>query len=382
MKRLICLLLSLICILPLAACQQPAQREDRGDTGTTAEAPTEAPTESQTPPADTSTDDSSQNEDPSEAITEEEWRALFALENVKVRHIFSDGEVDEYLIDGEYASWITEGETQYMNASALIGAFDFSEDYASFACESEGVYVAQKLIRQDRNDIATLTFENVTVELSEGRIYAISFVWSMEMNEEVHPSYEDIFLFSDWGEVTVEMPDMTLRTEDYHAALAAERFENFTMDEETTQMSPQMGMMLVGLYQFDGSIYSVKTQRYDLMDFNGVNETFDGGEQEGICLTYLHDVLAILSEIDPAQASYDAFLEAYTYDGSVTVSRLDGKLLLAEGISFMIEDGYLTQVFFSAKTYLSAEDETPAEEYSYQATLRDYGTTVIAGDTE
>lgn len=158
-------------------------------------------------------------------MTEEEWRAAFALENVRVDCTVQQQNKEpvvgdplyngtHYLFDGELAA-VGEVEQQLIGESAptyyellyeerrdLVRLFNFTDLFDEFERQSDGTYFCEAPSYKDFI-WAGDTIKNATVSFSEGKLEKITYTY---YGSPLAQPTVYTFTFSLYGEVELEAP--------------------------------------------------------------------------------------------------------------------------------------------------------------------------------
>lgn len=380
MKKLFGWILIFTCILTFTACTAPSETESDttanqlSETTSAPEGETTSPTEETTTPDEGTTPsdeetttgpNASDEENPTKTLSEAQWRDLFVFESVKVKHSSFGGDTVDFLICGDYAMHTYEGEETYLDAASVIEGFDFSNDYGRFSLASKNIYVAKTLSVGDAD--FTIELSDVTVTVSGDRIYTISYALDMGMLG----SFEEKYVFTDWGEVSFEIPEVTMDSETLYAALDEENFKNCSINQMTNYFYTTETVVVEEYLLMNAPYTSSTILQYTWgSDEEPLETTTNGIWDESWSIS---EILSVLYETAPSRAIYDPILNVFSTDQTVTITdeEFDTKRVFSD-ISFMIEDGYLTYVSYSGGLYLQG---TPVETYYFEAILFDYGTT-------
>ncbi len=271
-------------------------------------------------------------------MSEADWQALFAFENVRIDCAVLDTEMGEsyyYLVDGEDVLEVWDDEKSYTDRSVLAEV-DFSASYELFNLGDDGAYTAAS-VTVNYMDIMEVELTDVIVTLADGKIASVTYA----MDFGALGSVDYVYTFSLWGEVEVDAPDTSLSAEALEYALARERFENFTLDVDMVT------------YMFNGDSYVQITydENYEVVDT-------DSGTSSAIKESVLDAVRSLISDLNVSDFEYNALFGEYSYLGE-----LDG---ISELTVSFDEEGNLSTV------YVLAEDESVISYWFY-----DYGTTVL-----
>ena len=258
-------------------------------------------------------------------MSEAEWIAYFIFDNVRIDATFIipdfGGSEGVILIDGEYAEVTADGETYVSIAEQETADIDFSNNYNDFNHIGNGVYYASSVtLTYDEVDTE---FSNVSVTLNGGRISTISYTMDL-----FGMSCEFNYVFSEWGNVTVESP--ALSDEDLAAALNPENFTSYSM--EIIEYDASFNYVVYD-YIFDGDSYvlTVYTDEDAVVTEGNV-------ENAGIILNF---PLTILNQLSADNFVYDPFQGAFVLSDTSLIK--DNVTTFA----ITIENGYLTNIYIA-----------------------------------
>lgn len=256
-----------------------------------------------------------------EKMSEEEWCSYFEIDNVRIDAIVDVGGFGSSsmftLIDGEYASVTTEGETYYSTSESELSQIDFSDAYDAFNHLGDGVYYAKSVTLSEEETDIELT--DITIVFADGRINGVSY--NMDL---LGISTEFSFTFSEWGEVTVEVP--TLDDDTYSAILNPENYYNYSLD--VSQFDADYNGYSA-TYIFNGDDFSIS--------FNDGGETqFGTLENAGIDL---NPILAILSMLSAEDFTFDSYMNEFI----CTSESLENYGFIS--LCIVIDNGYLVGAY-------------------------------------
>lgn len=317
-------------------------------------------------------------ETPTMPLTEDQWKALFTLENVTVT-IYGDGELEgSLLLDGDQLAMKYGEEMMVMPGFAAMyrEMFNAADAYDSVTYKDGKFYLAgfTKTIYEE-----IYTYKDVYITVSNGVMTSIE----LTEVEDDGDTYTYTYQFSNYGTTVVESgsSELPVSREDWASAFDVTKFNNITTTVDFTigevnyveTISYANGMERVQVS--DDSAYMVAIG--ELYNINNV--------------WYLYEFeTETASEIDFSLEEYASFIQftnissmiknfiamgAYMYD-YMSYDEDTGELyLIQEGteMRFVITDGVLTQWTL----IISGVDEDTFEEYSdtYVYTFSNWGTT-------
>lgn len=186
-------------------------------------------------------------------MTQEEWDATFAFENVKIMvKASSNGEKSSYdlLVNGKAVQISTDSFSSFVDRDSLLSTLDFGAYYASFSTNDGITYKAETVTTENQS------FANVVLELSTaGKPVTLAYDTSEKKPDPDTPGnsldvpYSYRFTFSSWGEVTAMPP--TISAEQWSNALSDATLNNYSVDVYTGSN----GETTVAYYQFNGNTY-------------------------------------------------------------------------------------------------------------------------------
>jgi len=158
-------------------------------------------------------------------LTEEEWRAAFAFENVRVDCVTEPWQQEpsfktplyngsHFLFDGEKAAVanVSEqliGESEptfyeklFRERREILRLFDFSDCFDEFTRQKDGTYFCEKSSRKNvvwQNDC----IKNVSVTITDGLVSKISYTYYVT---EISAPTIYTFTFSEYGQVVLQAP--------------------------------------------------------------------------------------------------------------------------------------------------------------------------------
>ena len=277
-----------------------------------------------------------------EKMSEDDWFVLFMIENARIDCVsgiegYGSSTTTVY-IDGELAEVVSDDFSYYSDSATELAVLDFSFNYDDFNHLGDGVYYAKSVVVYDEE--SEMEVSDVIMVVENDVISVITYsVEILGMTCDVE------FTFSEWGEVTVEMP--TLTEEEYLAALDHDNFHNYTLDT----------------YSFDENFSLIGTTYY----FDGDNcyfitytdEEYEEGsltiENAGVVMNEYLEALEVLSASDFVYNPDNAMYSYYEITD-------DGEYIL----SIFIEEGVLISVV-----------ETYPDGTEYYSDLYDHGVTTV-----
>ena len=166
-------------------------------------------------------------------VSEEEWRAAFAFENVRIDFAMHEWDIEarewksearelepfyngtHYLLDGENVAIAnakvrligedepTIHEKYFIQREMLVRRFDFTDRFEEFEYQENGTYFCEL------SSLTNLVWdgdcvEEVYVSFSDGKIEKISYTYSTHRGGL--PSLH-IYTFSEYGQVELEAPN-------------------------------------------------------------------------------------------------------------------------------------------------------------------------------
>ena len=279
-------------------------------------------------------------------MSEVDWAALFAFENVRIDSTCSFESLEEkayFLVDGENVAEYSGEDVYYTGRSALVEV-DFSTNYSAFAPLGDGVYYAEA-ISVLYDDIMEIELSEIYLTVSNGKVSLITYT----MDFGSLGTYEYSYAFSLWGEVTIEVPDTSITADMLAYAFSMERFDNVTFSNDYGGYE----------YYFDGDNYLLVV--YD-EEYNVSNT--ENGASEGKRETVLADLLAIAALIDVDKLVYDQTWMCYDLTDGIDEYPSSDSSIVYLSLS-LNEDGTL------ANLYYELDDETVVSYsfYSYGETL-------------
>ena len=277
-----------------------------------------------------------------EKMSEDEWFILFMIENVRIDCVAG---VEGYgsttttvYIDGELAEVVSDEYSYYSDAATELSGLDFTFNYDDFNHLGDGVYYAKSIVVSD--DESEMEISDVTVVIENDVISVITY--TMEIFGMI---FDAEFTFSEWGEVTVEMP--TLTEDEYLAALDEDNFYNYTLD---TYYFDENYSLVGTTYYFDGDncyFITYTDEEYE--------EGFITLENAGVVLNEYFEALNLLSASDFVYNPNNGMYSYYEVTD-------DGEYIL----SICIEGGVLVSVV-----------ETYPDGTEYCSDLYDHGITTV-----
>ena len=275
-------------------------------------------------------------------MSEDEWFILFMIENVRIDCVAG---VEGYgsttttvYIDGELAEVVSDEYSYYSDAATELSGLDFTFNYDDFNHLGDGVYYAKSIVVSD--DESEMEISDVTVVIENDVISVITY--TMEIFGMI---FDAEFTFSEWGEVTVEMP--TLTEDEYLAALDEDNFYNYTLD---TYYFNENYSLVGTTYYFDGDncyFITYTDEEYE--------EGFITLENAGVVLNEYLEALNLLSASDFVYNPNNGMYSYYEVTD-------DGEYIL----SICIEGGVLVSVV-----------ETYPDGTEYCSDLYDHGITTV-----
>ncbi len=266
-------------------------------------------------------------------MSEADWLAAFAFENVQIHQVTTMGNVTAagitYLVDGNAVEQLAEGEESTYTDRSILKSFDFSSHYEDFVHIGNDVYTATRLSLQ--MDGSYYAYENCRVTFAEGKITAITY----QMDFSFFGTITDRLTFSNWGSIHVSPP--TLTPEDLAAALQAARFEqNFTLYRDTYTQQDYTSVRITVV----DDIYTTEE-----LDLNGNAISASYASADGLAQELVSQITAITDLLDAELFTYDSYV-GFVY--TETVWNFNGQGENLAYIALEISDGYLT--FFAYET--------------------------------
>ena len=256
--------------------------------------------------------------------TETEWEELFAFENVRIdvtERSYGMTYERAFIVDGAMVLEIVDGEESYAYYSVLE-EFDFSPYYNSFSQMSDSEFFADSIEVEEG-----VAYEDVRLELVDGLIFRLSYTFKV-----FGVAIETSCAFTDWGECEVAPP--TITAEKLAAALASEKFVNFTA----------MGFLQEGdditidEIVFDRGKYSRRISRYILESDAEPTEEMTYGNVDDIFDLTLGSLLEEIAAIDSDALIYDPDEFGFVYYPT------DGGFISADKITIVFDDEMLTYI--------------------------------------
>lgn len=145
----------------------------------------------------------------SEKMSEEEWKAAFEFENVRIRESMKSGSLVTvqntlYSVDGELVSVLSGDNTTYTTREALE-RLNLSEYYSGFSHYGNNVYKAEE-VNMSLADGTASKLSNITVSFKNGHISGISYSISVG---NLFGSFFYIYDFYDFDTVTLSPRRLT-----------------------------------------------------------------------------------------------------------------------------------------------------------------------------
>ena len=133
-------------------------------------------------------------------MSEADWKALFAFENLKVTGELTMGDFGSsnvvYLIDGDRVHEIVDGVTSAIGREILV-EMDFANYYSSFDNMGNGLYVAEEIVIEDET-YGGMKLQDVQVSIKE-RVTKVEYDMDV-LGISCHILYE----FSDYGKIELK----------------------------------------------------------------------------------------------------------------------------------------------------------------------------------
>lgn len=271
-----------------------------------------------------------------------EWDSLFNFENVRI-DIETNKSKGRYEIDGDIMAHISDLETVYNFSNAINNEIDFSENYTDFSNNGDGSYTCDKLTRTIWN--LTLSYSNVCVKITNGKISEISFVTTVGSTE-----LEAKYVLSSWGEIELTLPSLT--SEELAAAFHKDNFKNVTLEYQTFNTDTSEALWLVKHYV---------ENKYLIRDFINSDTPNVYGECEHAAEVTEPMFFEILQIITADKFRFDINTNHFVYSDSVSLS--DGTTI--ESLLLLLEDGRIKK--------LTVKNENMQTHYMF----REYGITQI-----
>lgn len=289
-------------------------------------------------------------------MSESKWLSHFELENVRVEGVNIIDELGTtyvtILIDGEYAEYISEGESYYSDSATAKSDFDFSMFYDDFNHLGGDLYYAESINIYEDEFSAVL--DSVYVTFKDGRLESVSYSMTL-LGMTCYFEYT----FSDWGSISVSVP--TLSEDVYLAALNPENFYSYILSVDKYDAD---GEYTGYVYLFDGDYYEL-TRYIDFEEF-----THSGTEENaGLTMNEAYSILE--SRLSASDFEYNAQIGTFVL--------IDPKAIYVEYLAITITDGYLDEVYVVFKDGSEAiyyhsgwgNAEVPDDEEAEEITLTD-----------
>lgn len=281
---------------------------------------------------------------PFAALTQEAWNALFAFENVKAVGEMG-GSIAEFLINGSAVQLTAENESGFVPRSMVLDYFDLSAKFADFSTYDGKTYKATA------TTIGIGAIENVEMTVTDGKIVSIIYTPTVEEGEE---SESCTFTFSEWGTVTVTLPNLT--AEAWANAVSSMTLNNYSLDLVT---KPAEGDWTFEWFQFNGNEY------YHWINYTtdqSGDTVGDNGTQVNAGMTMTPGISALMG-LDATK--FTVYGDYYVYTESV--SNFKGTLSTNTEMGIVLRlnaDGQIAEMVVTL---------SDGSELSY--TFKDYGST-------
>ena len=261
-----------------------------------------------------------------------EWQTAFTLENVMISYYISADEI-EFLEYGFFAVMdelvydITE-ESTTVGDRGYLSFIDYTDYYEYFYNLGEGIYYAELLTIFDGDDEYEIT--DITVSFDEvGLPYYICYYMNVSGYDI---SFE--YLFSDWGDASLDFSGEEDYYEDLSSALSKENFSKYDCSMD----------YYVNDYWEGYTYYIFNGTSYEILRYENGNEISETGEANNAGIVKM-PVVSYLLNLDIDDFYYDYESEYYVYVGG-EIKNFDGNGSTATELFLEIYEGKLIGATF------------------------------------